>query len=186
VEAARELGTVLVPALCQRLRAATVELASFEQRLGRSGRAGLGDERVARRHEALSGELRRLGFCLGVLGAGGRADLLRGRHVPEGLAWMAEELARALALSLSPSAEALPRLRAGGSGSWSPALLLAWGFLRAARAGAPELAWRVERDALHVALPGLSAELARDARRLGRASACALRTTRHALLVPLS
>lgn len=163
---------MLVPALCLRLRRATRELAGLERELAHAGARTLADEALARRHEELSQALRRAGYCLGVLGAGARADLLRGRRERRGLRWMAEETAAALARELEPGSESLPELTLAGARGWNLALLAGWCLCQAARHADGALRWRVAGDELRVAFDGPRppAEFRRHCRQLSSAS----------------
>jgi hypothetical protein len=178
---------LLVPALCRELRVATAELARSNAELARRGAEALADETFARRHEELSLALQRAGYCLGVLGAGARADLLRGRRERRGLRWMAEELATAAGLAFEPGCERLPTLSHTGERGWNAVLLAAWSFQRAARRSSV-LSWRVERGVeLVVALHGpVSGELARRCLELSAATGVHLRPRAAALGLALS
>lgn len=168
--AARELGAVLVPELCRRLRAATAALGALELRLARDPAAALGDEVLARQHEELAHALARAGYCLGVLGAGGRADLLRERRERRGLAWFAGECALAHGARLVPGEHALPPLGAAGAPGWQRALRAGWCAASAARQ-AREIAFEQRSDALVFRLERpLTPDRLRTARALGIAA----------------
>lgn len=179
-EAAHVLGQVLVPHLCRRLRAATDELGALERRLAHDPRRTLSDESLARRHEELGLELARAGYCLGVLGAGGRADLLRERRERRGLRWFAAECCTAFGAVLSPGEAELPALEGPGSAGWRTALRAGWGIAEAARGGTT-LHWSTGADALVLSL----ARPLRPAAR-GQAQALGLRLEPGALVVGLS
>lgn len=178
--AAHALGRTLVPYLCRRLRAATDELADLERRLARAPERALADETLARRHEELSDELARAGYCLGVLGAGGRADLLRDRREPRGLRWLAAESAAAHGARLEPGAAELPELAGPSGQNWRTALVAGWCVAAAARR-APAVRWSLRATALVLELPGPAEELLRR-----EAHALGLRTERRALVLELS
>jgi len=177
---ARELGRVIVPSLCRRLRAATSELAHLRERLAKVPKDVLGDELLARRNDELAGELARAGYCLGVLGAGARADLLRGRRERQGLRWFVAESVACHGAHLAPAASELPELNGIGTQAWRTALLAGWCAAVAASQG-NEVHWSRSDEALVFALERpLEMRLVREARALG------LRVQARALAVPLT
>jgi len=160
-----------VPELCRRLRLATVELGTLEHRLAAAPAATLADERLARRHDELADELARAGYCLGVLGAGGRADLLRERREKRGLHWFLGECSAAHGAVLAPDARELPELTAGGARGWRLALLGGWCVARAA-GQTPVVRWEETADELVFVLDRpLSVSERREARALGLSAA---------------
>ena len=168
---AEALGKRLVPALCRRLRLATVELTALEARLAEDPATTLADEPLARRHAELSSELTRAGYCLGVLGAGGRADLLRERRERQGLRWFLAECATAHGAALAPEATQLPELVPAGARGGRLALLSGWCVARAA-SQTPVVRWEDAAGELVFVLDRpLALSERREARALGLSAA---------------
>ena len=109
-----------------RLRAAREELDETLRALRRERVLALRDERRVARQEELRENVRRAGWCLGLLGAAQGIDLLRARREPEGLRWLSAALAEPRALELTPVADELPLLDGSALACLELPLLCAW------------------------------------------------------------
>lgn len=144
-EVAEELAPPLFTSLWKRLCSVRLELTDALSALRRDAPRALGDERLLARQEELREEVRRAGWCLGVLGAAQGADLLRARRERAGLVWLVAAVAEARALALEPEARALPLLAGPEGLALELPLLAAWCAEQAAqRAG--RLRWRCARE----------------------------------------
>jgi hypothetical protein len=142
-EAAEELAQVLLPRLRERLRESTAWLRSLGER---STEELLRDQDALARLESVRADVERLGWCLGLLGAAGGADLLGERRRRDGLRLIGAELAAALDRVIEPAASRLPRVRPQRSAVWGAPFLVGWLLLQAARFSSGPLRWRGVRD----------------------------------------
>lgn len=144
-EVAEELAPALFASLWKRMCRVRLELTETLAALRRDAPRALRDEDLLARQEELREEVRRAGWCLGVLGAAQGADLLRARRERAGLGWLVAAVAEARALELEPEGEALPMLAGPARLALELPLLAAWCAEQAAvRAG--RLRWRSTRE----------------------------------------
>lgn len=139
-----ELAPLLWASLGARLGRARFELSETLTALRHERANALRDECALARQEDLREQVRRAGWCLGVLGAGQGVDLLRARRERDGLRWLLGALAEARAFGLEPDASELPQLARGTSMAFELPLLAAWCVLRASSSSA-RVRWRAER-----------------------------------------
>ena len=144
--AAEELAPVLFASLEGRLRATRCELEAALAALRADAARALRDERLLARQDELREDVRRAGWCLGVLGLAQGADLLRARREREGLRWLVAALAEARGLELEPPAAALPLLEGRPELTLEVAVLAAWCALRAGAVAGGRVRWSVARD----------------------------------------
>jgi hypothetical protein len=88
----------------QEIRGARRELAAHLGELRHDAGSILGDDARNARREEIAERTRRTGWCLGVLAAARGVDLLRSRHVAEGLRWLVAALGRARGFEIVPRA----------------------------------------------------------------------------------
>jgi len=127
------------------LRASRRELDELLERLRRERSEVLRDEDAMARQEVLREEVRRAGWCIGVLAAAEGCDLLRERHAPEGLRWMIGALADARGLRLLPGAVELPLLAPACRSGGEVVVLAGW-CARMSLAESGDLRWSAWRE----------------------------------------
>jgi hypothetical protein len=142
---AREVTAAIWTRLFLDLRAARLELEDVLAALHRDRAAVLREEGTLSRQEQVREDVRRAGWCMGVLAAAEGCDLLRARQERDGLGWLVGTVARARSLLLSPPAEHLPSLLACASERGEVTVLAAWCAVRADESGAGVLRWRADR-----------------------------------------
>src|SRR5262245_13498762 len=125
-EVARDVGAVLWPTLGRELGSARSELENLLDELRRDPERLLRDESRLALQEHMGLRTNRTGWSLGVLAAAHGIDLLRERREPEGLRWIAGDLAEARGLVLVPVTEELPSVRSRVCREWEVCLLAAW------------------------------------------------------------
>jgi hypothetical protein len=137
--AARSLAELLWGALARRLARAREELERWLARTSPGERLADGD--ALARHEELSAELERAGWCLAVLASALGHELARARREPRGLAWMLAAAAEAGGFELAPPPSELPRLGATTGPEVEVQVLAAAGALEASRTRPGPVRW---------------------------------------------
>jgi len=163
--------------LCAALRATRValeELRDGAERTRRGAWSAAQDRAAAQAEE----EARRIGWCLGVLGAADGHDCLRARREPHGLRWMVEAVALARGRVLAPGGARLPAPPAAGN-AWEAALLGGWCAAESMRGTSGAVRWRaLDGAGIAFPLPRPGAELVTRVARLGSAPGMAVRLER--------